>query len=294
MRVTISDPFERRVFFAEEGGGATAATVPDEAESSEGGEWMDSLSDEMKKVGAIQGLASMDEVVNKLVNAEAMLGKDKVVVPGADSTDEERNAFHKALGRPDSPDGYEAPTEGLPEGAVLDADLMKQFFAEAHEMGLNKQQTARLIRFQANVSADMQKVANDRSAGQRTEWGETLKTEFGEALEESVALARKAVAEFGGDQLKSFMDDSGLGDHPELVKAFAKIGKAIASDEIMGEGSGRSFRMTPVEADAAIRSKQLDSSFMEAYVSRSHPAHDAAVKEMQDLFAAKNPEPAVA
>jgi hypothetical protein len=36
--------------------------------------------------------------------------------------------------------------------------------------------------------------------------------------------------EFGGDELKQVLNESGLGNHPALFKAFAKIGKAMSED----------------------------------------------------------------
>ena len=41
-------------------------------------------------------------------------------------------------------------------------------------------------------------------------------------------LARQAVDRFGGDRLRKTLDETGLGSHPEIIRAFFKIGKATA------------------------------------------------------------------
>ena len=97
-------------------------------------------------------------------------------------------------------------------------------------------------------------------------------------------IARDAVEKFGGDSLKQVLDKTGLGNHPEVVKAFAKVGRLIAEDEIIGRGSRAGFTMTPQEAQAQIQMKQGDREFMKAYTTSHDPGHASAVAEMTKLF----------
>ena len=73
---------------------------------------------------------------------------------------------------------------------------------------------------------------------------ETWKTELqndkefgGDNLPKNVELAQRVVKKFGSESFQQALTDSGLGNHPELVKVFAKIGKAIGEDNIVLPGS---------------------------------------------------------
>jgi hypothetical protein len=55
--------------------------------------------------------------------------------------------------------------------------------------------------------------------------------------EENLALANKAIDAFGTPELRTFLDESGLGNHPELLRAFHKAGSAISEDQlVLGNG----------------------------------------------------------
>jgi len=63
----------------------------------------------------------------------------------------------------------------------------------------------------------------------------------GDKLTENLALAARFKDAFGTPELKTLLDQTGLGNHPALVKAFIKAGKAISPDTfVSGNGSGAS------------------------------------------------------
>ena len=50
---------------------------------------------------------------------------------------------------------------------------------------------------------------------------------------ENLALAIKAVEMFGDAELRSVLDSTGMGNHPVIVRAFYKAGKAISEDTVI-------------------------------------------------------------
>lgn len=71
-------------------------------------------------------------------------------------------------------------------------------------------------------------------------WAETTKADKELGKDENIALAQKAVETFGTPELKEILKSSGLGNHPEVVRAFLKIGRQISEDSIVGKGNGAS------------------------------------------------------
>jgi len=57
---------------------------------------------------------SVGSLAKSYLNLERMLSKDKMPIPTDNDGDEVWDQTYKALGRPETPDGYEAP-EGLPQ-----------------------------------------------------------------------------------------------------------------------------------------------------------------------------------
>lgn len=54
----------------------------------------------------------------------------------------------------------------------------------------------------------------------------------GAAYDANVKLAQRALAKFGGAEVAQVIHQAGLGNHPGLLRAFVRIGKAMAEDAI--------------------------------------------------------------
>ncbi|OJU90992.1 MAG: hypothetical protein BGO13_08680 [Burkholderiales bacterium 66-5] len=125
---------------------------------------------------------------------------------------------------PRAPEQYEAFT--LPEGLTGDAAPdFTAFNTLAKDLDLSQQDAQKLVDFQAKaVSAS------------RAQWAEAAHAdkEFGgEKLDENVAVARKAIDTFGTPELKAWLNQTGIGNHPELIRAFYRAGKAMSDDKIV-------------------------------------------------------------
>ena len=56
--------------------------------------------------------------------------------------------------------------------------------------------------------------------------------EFGGVhFNDNLTLARQAVKRFGGPKLQRALDSSGMGNHPEIIRAFWKMGRYLAQAE---------------------------------------------------------------
>lgn len=74
----------------------------------------------------------------------------------------------------------------------------------------------------------------------KSEWIEQSKVdkEFGgDKLKENLAVANKALKAFGSPELVALFEQSGLGDHPEIIRVFYRAGKTISEDHFVGHDS---------------------------------------------------------
>jgi len=156
---------------------------------------------------------------------------------GAQETSEAK-AEDKPADKPaGAPEKYEFKA---PDGLALDAELMGEFEGIARELDL-PQDKAQLVVDKLAPKVAERMVAQQAQVAQqaRTEWGEAAKAdkEFGgDNLPANLAMAKKAMSTFGTPELRTLLDESGLGNHPEVIRAFFRAGKAISEDSRVVNG----------------------------------------------------------
>lgn len=117
----------------------------------------------------------------------------------------------------------------LPEGMDLDAGLLEKAAPVFKELGLTKEQAQKLVSMRA---AEIQEQ-NDTFEKTKADWLAAAKQDKdigGDKFDESVGDARRFVDGFGGPELKSLLDSTGLGNNVSVIKAFARAGKLMKED----------------------------------------------------------------
>jgi hypothetical protein len=128
-----------------------------------------------------------------------------------------------------------------PEGTVVDETIQDAFKAAAKEAGLTQAQAQHLTDMGGLMRA---KVMADHQAAQAqvyTDWAEQSRSdkEFGGAkMDENLAIASKAINAFATPELKALLDSTGIGNHPEMIRAFYRAGKAMSEDNLVPGGKG--------------------------------------------------------
>lgn len=139
--------------------------------------------------------------------------------------------------KPVVPEKYEFKA---PEGVEqLDAQALAVFEPIAKELGLSQEQAQKLV----DIYPQIQQQQAEAWSNQVADWGEQAKADKeigGDKLTASVGQAQKALDQFGTPALREYLHNSGLGNHPELVRIFAKVGKAMAEDDFVMGGQGQS------------------------------------------------------
>lgn len=159
--------------------------------------------------------------------AEVNAGQTTAAPADAQATDTTAEGDKPA--EPQVPEAYEFQ---MPEGVELDKAAADEFSAIAKELKLD-QATAQKV---ADVGAKMAQRQIEAHARQVEAWVEQVKTDKeigGDKLNENLAVARKAIDAFGSPELKELLNGSGLGNHPAVIKAFYKAGKAISEDRFV-------------------------------------------------------------
>lgn len=120
----------------------------------------------------------------------------------------------------------------MPDGVELDQDAVVEFTAIAKELKLDQAAAQKL----ADVGAKMVQRQVEAHAKLVESWVEQVKTDKeigGDRLAENLGVARRALEMFGTPELRDVLNATGLGNHPEVIRAFYKVGKAISEDRFV-------------------------------------------------------------
>lgn len=241
--------------------------------------FLDNLPEDLRNDPSLADFKSGEDLAKSYVHARSMIGADPNQVIKLPGPDEDYSEVFNKLGRPESPDGYELPETDVP----IDENYQSEFLQKAHELGLTKNQAADLYKWNNDHVSNKLSEQQQNSQQAEQEAIEQLKQEWGEAYDQNARLATQTLEEFGGDELKQWLDETGAGNNPTLIKAFAEIGKAMSEDNAI-DGETKGFVMSPSEAQSEIQRLYQDESFMKSYMDELDPNHQTTVERMQNLF----------
>jgi hypothetical protein len=220
-----------------------------------------------------------------------MVGMDRIAIPGANATPEDMNAFYSKLGRPETSDGYEMKLPQGLEQSQIDMKLMNDWRGELFKLGVPKAAGEALI---GRFLAEQQQQANDIVEAQKLQagkWINDLRQELGASFDEKANMARHAVNTLGNPELVKVLEETGLGNHPTVVKFFAALGQKMSDDISRGSPTIPHNPLgSPEAAQAALQGFQRDAGKMKALFDKNHPEHDNVVKERGALFSAAYPQ----
>ena len=260
-----------------------AEVVADATVAQSGGEvefdWRSQIPEEIRDHKSLAHFTDVGAMAKSLVNAQSMIGADKVAIPGKHATDEDWGEVWRKLGRPDTPDGYELVNE-MPEGIEQNDDMLNWFRATAHEIGMTPTQAQKMLgRYNEFLGSQM--GADEGQIEQLRETTEIeLKKEYGAAFADRVSNGNAVMQEFGAEGLTELQLADGrlLGDHPEIIKMMVNVGEFINSKigEDVLAGTKSSGGLAPDDARAKLEEIRAPNS---PYWDQRHPEHQFYVQE---------------
>lgn len=133
-----------------------------------------------------------------------------------------------------APEKYEFKA---PEGQQFDDAILSAYSDVARELNLPQNAAQQVI---DRVAPVLQARQIEQIAAVQTAWAEEARSdkEFGgDKLDESLGVAERALETFGSPRLKELLRTSGIGNHPEIIRAFYRVGKATGGDSVVsGQG----------------------------------------------------------
>ena len=241
--------------------------------------WKDSISEEYRVDPNIEKFTEIDALAKSYINATKMIGQDKLVIPNNNSTDDQWSEVYSKLGRPESADKYAFDINS--EVVNLDENAINSFAEQSHKLGLNNKQAQGILDFyKNNMEGTAQQSVIDTETAQaqaeqqlRQEWGR----DFDGKVKQAGALAKANINPEVLDM--QLQDGTRIGDHPEIIKGFAKIAGMMSEDKILGTESENVDTVKDIESEISALSNDKNGP----YWNRNHPDHDKVVQQVYTL-----------
>ena len=214
---------------AESGGKGQGQSAPDDGNGSKTPPaWMSQIGDITKNKDAADKLskfAKLSDLANAYMELDGKLG-NSIVKPGENASDEEREAFYRALGKPESADKYS-----------IEGDEAKLFREMAYKNNLTDEQAKAL--YASLKEAGKNALAQHKAAyeQQAKETQNALQAEYGNEYPKKIEMLKRGVKAYCGESVAAKLQQAGLLADKEIVKMFILLGEE--SSEAGSPGNGR-------------------------------------------------------
>jgi hypothetical protein len=179
----------------------------------------------------VEALAKSYDVAQRALGRKAQA----VLPPNEKSTPEEVAEYRKAIGVPESPEGYNLKPEQLPEGVTWDDNVAKRAAELAHKHHIPASAMQEFMKFDMERAALMNQAAASMIEQQLEAGRAELQKVYGDKMPEKIELARRAAVTAGVDpSSQGFVD-------PQVVKAIVNLAEKLSDDKLVaGDQTGPS------------------------------------------------------
>lgn len=131
-----------------------------------------------------------------------------------------------------APEAYDF-TGSLPEGYSLDETTAQGFGNVCREMNLTNEQANTMAKFGFDFIGQIQAAQEAQALQQSKDWATQTRTELGANFEKTVSLAGAGIERLEREipELRSILNENGLGNRLPIVKLFARIGEMVSEDQ---------------------------------------------------------------
>jgi len=174
-----------------------------------------------------------DKTVNEDSDSEAK-GEKK-------DKDDTKNEDKKA------PEKYELKVQ---KDSLLEKDQVEKIETFAKQQGFSNDQAQELLNREEKLLSGYKETLHQEFEEKTSQWLEDIKADKqlgGDNYTKNIETAKRVVDRFATDDFKKALNESGFGNHPELVRTFVKIGNAMSEDSFEPNTAQRLSQDKPTE-----------------------------------------------
>lgn len=254
-------------------------------------DWREELDASVKEHPSLKNFKSPGDLAKSWVEAQKLIGRDKIPVPGEKATKEDWDTVFERLGRPKDKTGYTIPDVKLPDGLPAPKpEFIEELKAKAHELGLLPAQISGLYQWFMDSEVNQYNQYSSEREKTRGEAENALRKMWGKAYEQNYQIAESAVNKYGSEEFINKLKATGLNNDPDVIQFIASMAKNFSEDKITGKPSG--LTLSPEEAKAKIASIQAEAMKDRTHWmnNKHHPEYEYGIRMWKELHEQAYPE----
>jgi len=188
--------------------------------------WRESLPEDIRGEESLKVVTDFPGLVRQHINAQKMVGKDKVVLPGPNATDAEKDAFFTAIGRPKTAGDYKVE---IPEELkdVFDPARLEKARAIAHKLGVTQAQFEGYMKAEGEAAMELLAGQDTVDETAKLNADQELRKRFGGAYDERMHIANRLVSEICPEPSKQFNLLQKFGNDPDFIEFVSDAGAKL-------------------------------------------------------------------
>lgn len=129
----------------------------------------------------------------------------------------------------------------LPEGSPLSPEDLAATLKDAKDAGQSKEQAEKTLQTKDQTARAVLQRQSDLVKTIQKTWKDQVSKDpeiGGDKFTENVEIAKRAWDKLATPDLKKWADETGLGNHPEVVRLMVRVGKLISEDRLVRGAPG--------------------------------------------------------
>lgn len=251
--------------------------------------WKSGVDESIRHELSLDTFKTVPEAIKQLVNAQKMIGKDKVVIPNEKSTQAEIDYFYNAIGRPQTPDGYKYEVPNDVDIVDMSKEAMKPVFDDLHKAGATQKVVDAALGHFHKYITDLQNSVQAELDQQFEEAEAAIKAQAGDAFKEHQHLANLLITENSPTKefeknLVEAINDNSL--RPYLFSFLAGIQKKyFGTHGGVPANDGNGIDGTPAGLEARAMELQATPGYIDGSLKNSNPAqYNNLTKQIKTLY----------
>lgn len=153
--------------------------------------------------------------------------ENAIFKPDDKATPEQWEAYYRALGKPEKATDYVFPKL---EGMERDPKFTAWAQDTLHKIGVPKEMGEAMASAYDSFALEMAKANQLEIQKNRADAETKLKTELGAGYTAAVELTKRFMTKYAKPEEKAFLDESGMGNHPVLIRMIVDFAKKTGED----------------------------------------------------------------
>jgi len=244
--------------------------------------WQATLPEELRGDATLARFNNIPDMAKSLVSTKKLVGKNTIAALNENSTDEEKAEFWTAAGRPETADDYNLQKpENLPD-ALWSSEYATHMQEVAHGLGLSTEQFAGLAAAHNDNVVSQYTTQSQNVELEQIEGQKALRQEWGPSFDANIHIANAAVEKGvrGDEEFKTRVLGKFGADH-DFQKFVSQLGSEFVESGVKIVPNAPTASL--VDIDARIEEHMKS----EAFTTRTHKGHQAALDQMSRLFEQK-------